>query len=69
MIFFNCNYCEEPEAIPFALGKIQKVVCRKCNESSWLLHSNLDPQSWTNEEFNKLFEIDEYTKSITKLSD
>lgn len=65
MIFFNCNYCDELELIPYAFGKVQKVKCKKCKKICWLFHSNIDPESLTSEEFNKKYIVDEKTKKIT----
>ena len=58
MIIGSCPYCDETiicncEDIPgFCNGK-----CEKCGKLSWLKRSRFEPIRYTNEEFNRLFEI------------
>jgi hypothetical protein len=40
--------------------------CPKCGTLVWHKFSRGDPQSWTDEEFSKEFDIDEESKQITK---
>lgn len=66
MIFGNCPYCDHNFNVSLVDGlRMQKQECEQCKKTFWTLHSRLDPKSWTDDEFNKIFLLDEETKNIT----
>lgn len=68
MIFGNCPYpdCNDDFTVNLSEGMpIQQMTCEKCKRVSWLLHSRLDPKSWTDESFREIADIDEETHKIT----
>lgn len=68
MIFGECPYCEQPVVNHLARDRplpcFEKVECESCKKWYWLKHSRVDPEAWTDEEFRKLYEINEETKAI-----
>lgn len=68
MIIGNCPYegCDGEIWLPMADHLAwQKHVCETCHQTIWTLHSRMQPQSYTNEEFHMKFDVDEATKKIT----
>ena len=71
MIIGDCPYpdCDEYMHNPIADGELpqfQKLLCGKCNRTIWLYHSRFGPMAYTEEDFNKEFEVDEVAKSINR---
>ena len=66
MIFVNCNHCDELYTTNYEMGKVEKHKCEKCGKTIWIVHSNIDPVSYTDEDFKKEYSIDEKTKVLTK---
>lgn len=71
MIIGECPYgdCEGSLFIPSPDGKLpimEKHNCESCKRVIWIKHSRVDPQSWTDEDFYKVFSVDEETKIITE---
>jgi uncharacterized Zn finger protein len=51
MIMFTCNYCDHFEMIPYAgPGVCQRIPCQQCGKNCYLVHSNLDPVSYREED-------------------
>lgn len=46
--------------------KFVKVDCDKCLREHWLLVSRVNPDRFTLEEFDKKYEVDEETKSVSE---
>ena len=70
MIITDCPYedCNETDLIslyPGDLPKFQKRTCDKCGRRIWTIHSRLNPQSFTEQQFNELYILDEADHSIT----
>lgn len=71
MIFGGCPYEDCRELFTTALAErppvFQKIECKKCGRCFMVLHSRIDPIGYTMEDFNKMYVVDEATKSIQKL--
>lgn len=48
------------------LPKFGKEKCPNCGAIVWHRFSRLDPQSWTDDLFRELFDVDEEAKTIKK---
>ncbi len=48
------------------LPQMMKEECPECGEIVWHKLARLDPQSWTEEDFLKEYDVDEETKATTK---
>lgn len=46
------------------LPRFGKHECEECGESIWTWFTRLNPQSWTEREFEKVFEVNHESKSI-----
>lgn len=73
MIIGKCPYedCDNMLMTAFShldirCPKFVKVECDKCNRMHWLYVSRVNPDRYTLEEFDKKFEVDEETKSISE---
>jgi hypothetical protein len=70
MIFGECPYddCDEYLMIPIAdhCPVFQKINCPKCGRIIWEYHSRIEPEAFTEKEFNEKYEIEEETKTIKK---
>jgi hypothetical protein len=70
MIIGQCPYegCDGAHMIPIAdkTPCFEKLVCEECHREYWLLHSRIDPQGFTLEEFAAEFDVDEKTKVIKR---
>ena len=67
MIIGECPYedCRKLMMNPYKSNTMQKIDCDGCGRQVWLQHSNLDPISYTDEEFLEKYKVDEDTKSIS----
>lgn len=71
MIIGQCPYqdCDGYHMIPVADGKLpifEKLTCKDCHRKYWLLHSRINPQGFTLEEFAAEFDVNEETKVIKR---
>lgn len=67
MILGACPYCNADFMIPTGrTGAYERRICDSCNKTSWLYHSRVDPHSYTDEDFKKLYDVNEETKTIRK---
>lgn len=67
MIFGYCPYpdCDHAHAIPLLEGRVhERLKCDKCGRVYWLLHSRIEPQAWTDEDFRRLHEVDDLGKRV-----
>ena len=69
MILGSCPYedCDEPLMLPIAdvCPAFQKHTCEGCKRVIWTKHSRIDPESYTEEGFTEVYEVDETTKKIS----
>jgi hypothetical protein len=68
MIIGDCPYenCDNTHMIPIAdnCPKFAMYTCEACGRAYWLLHSRIDPQAFTHEEFHSKYEVDETSRQI-----
>ena len=71
MIIGECPYCDQtnmticaPECPTFS-----KRICDGCGKEYWLRHSRIDPKSYTAEDFEKIYRINEETKTLEKIKE
>ena len=66
MIFGDCPYCDEPvmNYMPDESPKFVKRICEACKNTYWLLCSRTESAAYTQEDFEKGWEINEEEKSI-----
>jgi hypothetical protein len=70
MIHGNCPYkdCEEDFLVDIEgvenLPRYWRHKCEACDQTIYTKLSRIDPESWTEEEFNRLYEINWETKVI-----
>lgn len=71
MIFGECPYndCDEPICIACAdrCPAYQRIVCKKCGRVFWEKHSRINPEAFTEEDFNKKYKIDEETREVKEI--
>jgi len=69
MNFGDCPYCDDfigLLAIPEKTPAYAKVKCDSCGKEVWYKFSRIDPESWTIEDFEKEFDIDDVSHKIVK---
>lgn len=68
MIFGECPYedCDEPFTTFMAecTPVFEKIKCEKCGRFFMELHSRIQPEGFTMDDFNKKYEVNEETKEI-----
>lgn len=60
MIMHECIYCDHFSMIPFVIGAWEKIKCEQCGKIQWLRHSNIDPETYSED----MVDVDESTKII-----
>mgnify|MGYP001424709772 CR=1 FL=1 len=67
MIFGSCPYCDHAftVGVPDQTPVYWKHDCEGCSKTIWTKVARLDPQSWTVEDFEQVFEIDTDKNTIT----
>ena len=68
MIIGSYPCCNETLVLEYEGPGFCKEECPHCNTTVWHKMSNLDPCSYTEEQFLTLFEIDETTRTIKEKS-
>jgi glutaredoxin len=60
------NDCDEVFLLPIPKNTptYQKRTCPTCKRPLWYKFSRINPEAWTEEDFLKLFTVDEETKEI-----
>lgn len=53
--------------MPDVSPKFQKITTECCDKTLWLLCSRIDSIAYTEEGFLELYEVDEETKSVTRI--
>jgi hypothetical protein len=70
MIIGKCPYCDEIMFNPIPknsqLPAFGQVNCEDCGETAWLKYSRLTPEAYSIAAFEKEFDIDRETKTITR---
>lgn len=68
MILGEYPCCDEPLMIqvPDKTPSFASEKCPNCGATVWHKFSRLDPESWTEKEFLKNYDVDHDTKKITQ---
>lgn len=71
MIFGECPYEDCDGSLHLALaeshvGGFQRHNCETCGRQIWTFHSRWNPHSYTQEDFEAKYDVDEKTREITE---
>lgn len=67
MIIGNCPTCDKVFMLSMAeTPRIEHHLCEHCQAEIWTIHSRLDPRSYSSEEFHRLYEVDEKSRTIRR---
>ena len=68
MIFGGCPYCDGSviNYMPKESPKFAKPTCEYCGKEYWILCSRIRSESFTIEDFNKEYTVNEETKVVTR---
>lgn len=71
MIIGSTPCCDAPLFRPLAPNPpcFERHVCEECGVVLWTLHTRLFPETWTEADFLKEYDVDETTKAVRRKPD